>query len=238
MRRRTTGAMLALAGLLASAPALAADHTYSAGPAPLQYESASITIDQGDTVTFQNLDSTGARHDVTSDAAGSDGKKLFRSAVLDAKATGPVNGVEFLSAGDYTFFCSVHPDVMKGTLHVTTNGTPKPRGAPGEDSTAPAATVSILDGRIAPVVKRGTLRVGLKSDEPARFKLVAVSGKTTLAKATVALKRKTRTVKIPLTRAGKRFLARAKKAKIKLKAAVNDAANNQTAATATRTLKR
>lgn len=236
MRRGTAGTVLALAALLAAAPALAADHAFSAGPQPLSYSSDSITIDQGDTITFANNDSSGARHDVTATKDGTDGKAVFKSATIDPGKTAPVEGVDFLTAGDYTYFCSVHPDFMKGTLHVTTNGTPKTGTPP--DTIPPTGHISITDSRIAPVLKRGALRIALKADEPSRFKLTAKSGKTTLATAVVTLKDKTRTASMKLTRAGRKLLAKAKKATVKVSAVVNDAANNKSAATATRSLKR
>jgi hypothetical protein len=43
---------------------------------------------------------------------------------------------------------------------------------------------------------------------------------------------------IRLTKAGRSYLAKAKSATVKLKAAVNDAANNKSSATATRKLRR
>ena len=236
MRRVTTGVALALAAALWTAPALGADHTYVAGPTPLQYASDSITIDQGDTITFQNKDSSGAKHDVTSDAKTPDGGRLFKSATIDSGKTAPVVGVDYLKAGDYSFYCTVHPDFMKGTLHVTANGTPKTGTPP--DTAPPNASIAILDGRIGPVLKRGALRVQLRSDEESRFKLTASSGRTILGTLTAVLKSKSRTAQIPLTKAGRKLLRRSRRLKVRVKAAVNDAANNNSAATATRTLVR
>ena len=238
MRRLGAGIALAAAGALWAAPALG-DATITAGPVPNTYASADATIDQGQAVTFQNSDRA-AIHDVTADQSGSDGKALFRSATIEGGKTAPVEGVEFLTTGDYAFHCSVHP-FMKGTLHVTANGTPKPRTpenpAPSPaDTTPPDATVAILDSRISGVLEHRGLRVRLKADEPARFRLTATSGRTRVALGTVTTKG-ARTAKLALTKKGKKLLFEASTVKLKLSARVNDAADNRSAASASRTLR-
>jgi plastocyanin len=230
--------VLAVAGLVWAAPALG-DATITAGPVPNTFSTTDATIDQGQSVTFQNSDRS-ALHDVTSDQNGGDGKALFASETIEGGKTSPVKGVEFLTTGDYPFHCSVHP-FMKGTLHVTANGTPKPRTpdnpAPNPaDTTAPAAKVTILDSRISKVLEHRGLRVRVTTDEPARFKLTAKSGKTRVALGTVASKGK-RTVKLSLTKAGKKLLFRASTVKLKLTATVNDAADNRSTASASKTLR-
>lgn len=238
MRRASAGAVLAVAGLFWAAPALG-DATITAGPLPNTYATTEATIDQGQTVTFQNSDKT-AFHDVTSDGHGGDGKALFQSDTIEGGKTAPVRGVEFLSTGDYPFHCSVHP-FMTGTLHVTANGTPKPRTpdnpAPDPaDTTPPNASVKILDTRISGVLEHRGLRVRLATNEPARFKLTAKSGRTTVALGTFTAKGK-RTAKLDLTKKGKQLLFRASTVKLKLTAKVNDAADNTSAASTTKTLR-
>ena len=239
MRKLTAGAALAVAGAFWAAPALG-DATITAGPLPNTYATTEATIDQGQAITFQNSDAT-AIHDVTADKQGSDGKALFRSETIENGKTAPVNGVEFLTTGDYGFHCSVHP-FMTGTIHVSANGTPKPHTpdnpAPSPaDTTPPDATVSILDSRISGVLEHRGVRVRLLSDEPARFKLTATSGKTRVALGTVVLKSTKRTAKLDLTKSGKKLLFKASTVKLKLTAKVNDAADNRSSASATRTLR-
>jgi plastocyanin len=238
VRAAAAGAALALAGALWAAPALG-DATITAGPVPNTYSTTDATIDQGQNVTFQNSDNT-AFHDVTSDQNGSDAKALFASETIEGGKTSPVKGVEFLTTGDYPFHCSVHP-FMKGTLHVTANGTPKPRTpdnpAPNPaDTTPPDASVKILDSRISKVLEHKGLRVRIGTDETARFQLTATSGKTKVATATVTSKG-AKTVKLSLTKKGKQLLFKSSTVKIKLTAKVNDAAANKSTASATRTLR-
>jgi plastocyanin len=235
MKRAMAGAMLALAGLLA-VPAVAADHTFSAGPVPNTYAGDSVTIDQGDTLTFQNNDQ--ALHDITADGKDSDGKALFKSETIGAGKSSPVEGVEFLTTGDYPFHCSVHP-FMQATLHVTANGTPKQRpSAPPPDTTPPSASVAIKDSRIRTVLKRKALRLALSSNEESRFKLTAKVGRTVIARGTATVTDNTRNASIRLTKAGRKLLARSRRVTVKLGAAVNDAAGNTASASATRKLKR
>jgi hypothetical protein len=80
------------------------------------------------------------------------------------------------------------------------------------------------------------LRVRLKTDEPARFKLTAKSGKTTVALGTFSSKG-SRTVKMSLTKSGKKLLFKASTVKLKLTARVNDAADNRSTASASKTLR-
>jgi plastocyanin len=233
-----TVAALAVAGALSAAPALA-DQTITAGPVPNTYSNTDPAIDQGATVTFQNSDPT-AFHDVTAKANGSDGKPLFESDTLEGGKSGPVRGVEFLTTGDYPFYCSVHT-FMTGTLHVSANGTPKPHTpenpAPNPaDTTPPDATVLILDSRISGVLEHRGVRVRLGTSEPARFRLSATSGKTTVATGIFVAKGR-RTAKLALTKKGKKLLFTANTVKLRLTAKVNDAADNRSAASARRTLR-
>ena len=238
MRRVLAGAALALAGAFWAAPALG-DATITAGPVANTYATTDATIDQGQSITFQNSDQT-AFHDVTSDQNGGGGAALFKSDTIEGGKTALVKGGEFLTTGDYGFHCSVHP-FMKGTIHVTANGTPKLRTpdnpAPSAtDTTPPDGTVSILDSRISGVLAHRGLRVRLRTDEPARFKLAATSGKTQVALGTFTTKRQ-QTVKLTLTKNGKKLLFKASTARLKLTAKVNDAADNLSTASATRTLR-
>jgi plastocyanin len=238
VRAAAAGVALALAGALMAAPAVA-DQTVTAGPLPNTFANPDVTIAQGEALLFQNSDPT-AFHDLTSDKT-ANGKSVFASETIENGKTSPVKGVEFLTTGDYPFHCSVHP-FMKGTLHVSTAGTPK---QPTPDNPAPAtadatpadARVSILDSRISGVLEHKGVRVRLSTNEPARFKLTAKSGKTTVATGQLTVKGGKRTTKMALTKKGKQLLFKANTVKLKLSAVVNDASDNRSAASATRTLR-
>jgi plastocyanin len=239
VRRAAAGAALAVAGALWAAPAMG-DATITAGPVPNTFATTDVTIDQGQSILFQNSDRT-ALHDVTADKNGTDGKALFQSDTIEGGKTSPVKGVEFLTTGDYGFHCSVHP-FMVGTIHISANGAPKPRTpdnpAPNPaDTTPPQASVAILDSRISAVLQHKGVRVQLQTSEPSRFSLAATSGKTTVASGLAVVKGTKRIVTLALTKKGKALLSSAKTVKLRLSAKVNDAADNRSAASATRTLR-
>jgi plastocyanin len=229
--RRLLPAVAAL--LVCAAPALA-EKTYTAGPVPFTYTSDSVTIDQGEQLTFQNNDSGGAGHDVVSDDAG-----LFKSEIISPGQSAPVRGVEFLTTGDYKLHCSLHSN-MVGTLHVSASGTPQPKPGSAGDKTAPTVKIAVADSKIAPVLKRKGLKVRVNSSEPASFKLTAVGSKRTIARgvAKVTAAGQSRTVTLALTASGKKLLKNAKKVVVKVSGVATDGAGNQASATATRTLRR
>src|SRR6476660_9746402 len=96
------GAGIALA---ATQTIVAQDDTFPASP---------FNTDQGAVVPFQN--SGFQQHNVTADAIGPDGKPLFRSPTTNGGASSSVGGTQYLPAGDYTFFCTIHGHVLSRTL--------------------------------------------------------------------------------------------------------------------------
>src|SRR5207253_11457815 len=93
------------------------------------------------------------------------------------------------------------------------------------DTAPPDARVFILDSRISGVLFHSGVRVRLKTDEPARFKLTANTGKTQIAAGTVVIKGKKHDAKLRLTKKGKKLLFTANSVTLKLVAKVNDAAD-------------
>ena len=132
LRRSTLFACL-LAGL---GPATANAAEQQAYAAAMNYATPALVLGKGDKLTFTNLD-TLAKHDLLSD----EGK--FKSKLVGAGESTPVEGVDKLSAGNYPFHCSLH-SWMRGVVTVNEAG-----GAPG----APSADVLTLDGSTTPVGK-------------------------------------------------------------------------------------
>ena len=106
-----------LGSLLASAPAAAATHTIVIRQ--YAYSPASLTIRQGNTVTWTNQDSV--EHDVTV----TQGPTSFRSPML---AKGQSWRHTFDTPGTWSYICSVHPD-MRATVTVQPRPTPTPSAA-------------------------------------------------------------------------------------------------------------
>ncbi len=236
-----------VAWLALAAPALA-DQTIYAGP-PNMFYTGSVSIDQGEKVTFTNLDSV--EHDVTAATKGADGKPLFNSPLEGPGGSGGVAGTEFLTTGSYDFSCSIHP-FMHGTIQVTAAGTPKPRpgsgggsgsqpapAGPAGDTRKPSLKLKVLDASLAKVRKRRALALRVTSDEAVTVGLTARSGKTRLAATTVRLtKAGSRSVALKLTSAGARAVKRAKSLRVAVSARAADAASNTSTAAASRTLRR
>jgi plastocyanin len=233
--RAATAAVLALA---ITAGVAFADATIYAGP-PNQFFQGDVTIAQGDAVTFQNMDTV--PHDVTASGKGADGKPLFQSAQIGTAQSAPVEGVQYLTSGSYPYICSIHP-FMKGTLTVSSEGTPKPRpgggggGGPQQaasDTTAPSLSVKVLDTKRSTVRKRRSLQVAVSTNEPAGVAVTARSGKTVLAQGTAKLnKAGTRKLSLKLTKAGLKAAKSRKPVPIAVEVDGRDASGNTSSAKA------
>jgi len=230
-----------LAVLALAAAAAYADGTIYAAP-PNQFFGGDITVGQGEAVTFTNGDTM--NHDVTAVKKGDDGKPLFASEQIGPAQSSPVAGVEYLTTGAYEYICSIHP-FMKGTITVSSAGTPKPRpgsgggGQPGPasgaaaDTVAPSFTVKVLDTKKSSVRKRRSLQLSVNTNEAATLAITAKSGSTTLATGTSKLnKAGARKVTVKLTKAGLKAAKSSKQLKVAVSAKATDAAGNSSTATA------
>jgi glucose/arabinose dehydrogenase len=147
VRRRAVpvaiAAAIAAATALTSIPATATDQTISA--VGNTFVPANVTMAAGSKVTFTNADI--APHNVIADATGKNGP-LFASSTVTAGQSAEVKGAGALTAGAYTFHCSVHPN-MRGSLTVTKPGAtlavvPTPTGVSVPTPTA----ITVHDGSV------------------------------------------------------------------------------------------
>jgi plastocyanin len=190
-RRLRLGFVLAFAvALLGTGVALAQAAEVIVGEPTNLFSKDTYTSEQGVVVQFQN---NGGSHNVTARQNGPDGKALFRSATISGGTT-PVDGTQYLSSGDYAFFCTIHPTTMNGTLRVTGAGTPLPR---------PRATLSLKRKSLAKAIKKGIL-VGVNtSTKIDGVTLTAKLGKATIGKATVSVAAGSQALVVKLSKAGK-----------------------------------
>jgi plastocyanin len=202
MKRLGLVAGLIVAGVLfAGGIALAASQTI-VGQIDDTFNAPTYTTDQGEVVPFQV---TGNTHNVTAHQKGPDGGALFRTPTIPGGTTG-VQGTQYLSAGNYTFFCTVHPTTMEATLVVSGNGTPQPR---------PSGTLSVRSRKLAKVSKKGIQVAITASTQVDGASLTAKLGKVTIGKAgglSFAGGQTIQTVK--LSKAGKSKLRGKKKATV------------------------
>jgi plastocyanin len=199
-------AAVAVAAMLGAGVALAASEEIVAGPSEA-FSKSTYTTDQGAVVQFRNL---GGTHNVTARQNGPDGKALFRSATISG-GTDPVDGTQYLSSGDYAFFCTVHPSTMNGTLSVTGAGAPVPR---------PQVALSLKSKSLAKAIKKGILVSIEASTKIDGVALTAKLGKATIGKATVSLAAGAQADLVKLSKAGKSKLRARDTAKVTVTAEI------------------
>jgi plastocyanin len=241
-RRLIHGGAAAIAALGLAAAAAYADGTIYAAP-PNQFVGGDITIAQGEKVTFTNGDTV--THDVTAAAKGADDKPLFASEQIGVGQSAAVAGVEYLTTGSYGYICSIHPG-MKGTITVSSEGTPAPRpgsgsgspppqsqSSPPADTVAPTTSVKVLDTKRSAVRKRRSLQLAVTTNEPATLAITARSGTTTVATGSARVnKAGTRKLTVKLTKAGLKLVKRSRNVRISVAVEAKDAAGNSSAASA------
>jgi plastocyanin len=118
-------------------PAVSAAASSSVTIENFVYSPATVTVDEGDTVSWTNRDS--APHTAT----GSGG--TFNTGTLDEGQSGSAT---FPKAGSFAYICALHPN-MKGTVVVTGSGgggSDDPDSAAGEAPSAAAGTTAGSSG--------------------------------------------------------------------------------------------
>lgn len=235
MRAKPLVVLGAGAALLAPAPAAFADKQIEAA-APNRYTTPNVTMDQGERLTFLNRD--GVLHDVTAVQTGEDRKPLFATPLVDRGQSAFVEGSQYLTTGSYAFLCSVHPE-MKGTLNVSSAGTPAQRpgtgGGGGADTTAPVAEVAAKTGSVRKARKDRALKVAVTLDEAAKTTVRASLGGKSLSSRRLDLKAGTTVVVLRLDAADLRRIKKGRS--IALSVAAVDAAGNKGTAKAGRKLR-
>ena len=125
--------------LLPTAPAEAASHAVMIHN--YAYSPASLSIAQGDTVTWTNMDT--AEHDVVVTS----GPVSFRSPML---SKGESWSYTFTTAGSYGYTCSVHPDMRGAVSAKAAAPPPTPSKAQPDPAQPPAAAPSTAPQQTAP----------------------------------------------------------------------------------------
>jgi plastocyanin len=137
---RAAAALGAAAWLVAPGtvpPATADDETVNVGTAQAnRFDPSTVTIDKGDTVTWQW--GGGANHTVTSTSSNWDVNIAIGPPALDLTTT-----YTFRKAGTYTYVCSTHESSgMKGKVVVRGATSPKPSPTPSRTSSPTASHTS------------------------------------------------------------------------------------------------
>ena len=208
LRRRiglAAGLVVAIA-LFAGGLAFAASETIVA-QSDDGFSAATYTADQGEVVQLQVA---GDSHNATARQNGPDGQALFRSPTI-YNGTAGVQGTQYLSAGDYAFYCTVHLN-MVATLHVTSNGTPQAR---------PSASLTVRSRKLSKVSKKGLQVAITASAKVDGASLVAKLGKATIGKANgLSLSSGQQFATVKLSKAGKNKLKNKSKASVTVTASI------------------
>jgi plastocyanin len=210
------GLCLAVLGA-AAAIAWAAPASITNDPASDHFLPTSFNHDAGTVATF--VHSGASPHNVTSTQKGPDGKTLFSSATISS-GSAPVNGTQYLAAGSYPFFCTVHGPSMSGTLIVS--GTPQAR---------PVVALKVLDKKLAKVLKKSQLRVKVTATGAGNVPIDVLLGKKAIANRTQLDAPGSTVLKIALTPKGRAALAKKKKATVTVKSSIDFGSPAQVSAT-------
>lgn len=233
--------LLALSVLLflLAAPAAARADEEIVASAGNRYAAATYEIDQGERLTFRNSDVTGVNHDVASTANGDVRGFLFASEVIGNGKTSFVEGSQYLTTGSYPFFCTIHPEQMKGTLNVNSAGTPAPRpgsggggggDAPAADDTPPEVSIDYAPLRARTLKKRRKLTLRVGADEAATLTVTVKIGNRRIGTKKVRLSVPS-TKKVSFKLGAKVRRALKKGARLRIAVEAVDAAGNPGSAT-------
>jgi plastocyanin len=195
------------------------------------YATSNVAIDQGEPLTFLNLDVLS--HDVTARGKGADGQPLFSTPLIGPGQEVPVEGADALGPGSYAFHCTIHPG-MEGTLTVGGGGA----GGGG----GPKTEVRVLDSKIAAVRRAKALSVEMTVDQPASMRLSARAKVEGDAASMGTAKHDfdqdgSHSMEIPLSKGGKSALRGADKAKVVVTARAKTADGSSSTAKAQATLR-
>jgi plastocyanin len=225
MRRTTLALALFLLGALFAPPALG---DASVKIANYSFSPGSVSIHTGEKVTW-NWTGSDKNHTVTSDPGQAESFESHPGmSIITDGPPGETFSHTFTHTGKFTYYCRVHT-YMTGTVNVSAPGTPlKPN-----DTSPPATTLRIVRTTPRRAARSGKLKVKVTVSEAATETLVARLGRRKIGKKTVKFASAgTKTVRIKLTRKGKRALRKRRRAKVSVKATgVDSAGNKKTART-------
>jgi plastocyanin len=122
-RRLALAAGLLAVAAVATAPVLAAEAAVAI--VGTEFEPATITINQGDTVTWTVEEAIGEPHSVTSGSI-EDAGRVFDSGSSGLRNEGDSFQYTFTDAGVFDYFCIVHPVQMTGKVVVLAPGQTAP----------------------------------------------------------------------------------------------------------------
>lgn len=206
---------MAAALLVFGGSAARAADTIEADPSCCSFAPGPYFQDLGEVASFSNPADADSFHNVTANDTGPDGGPLFRSDSIVAGSTVPVAGSQYLNAGTYGFYCTIHGPSMSGTLTV--------EAGKGAVVARPQIKVSIPGQSLKKVRKSGKLKVKVKAVTESRgISLKAKKGSKKLGSSSGLdlAAGSGRTVRLKLTSAGRKAIRKGRKVKVSVKGSV------------------
>jgi plastocyanin len=203
-------AAVAVFGVMAGSANAAA--TIQSDPTAYKFLPGPYVQGLGEEAIFDNSAST-SYHDIRANQLGPDGNPLFYADAAPGGTVKVVKGTEYLKAGTYPFYCVLHGTSMSGELTIDSTGTIVSR---------PTVKVSFVKQKLKQVRKSG-IRIKVKAVTAAKNVILnAYKGKAGLGmKQHLNFKAgQTKTVTIPLSKAGRKAIKKGKSVKIKVKSSV------------------
>lgn len=204
-------AAVAVFGVMAGSANAAA--TIQSDPTAYKFLPGPYVQGLGEEAIFDNSASR-SYHDIRANQLGPDGNPLFYADAAPGGTIKVVKGTEYLESGTYPFYCVLHGASMSGELTID--------GSTGTIVARPTVKVSFAKQKLKQVRKSG-VRVKVKAVTTAKnVTLNAYKGKAGLGmKQHLNFKAgQSKTVTIPLSKAGRKAIRKGKSAKIKVKASV------------------
>ena len=180
--------------LVAAAPAQAQEPAATfAGLDTLVWDKPEVSIEPGQSVRW-TFAGTAQFHNVWSEGANwpTELRSPLGAPAVDANYT-------FAAVGDYAFFCQVHPDTMRGVVHVGTNAAPvviplSQQPFANDDATVLPAETSVTFDKAKPKlssvsvkrVAKGAARVRLRVSEDSDVSVAFKRGGRTAKSAVVS----------------------------------------------------
>jgi len=187
--------------------------TVVADPDCCTFTGSPFTQGLGEVATLQNAAEV-TPHDATSTQEGPDGKPLFYSPMVNGGQGAPIAGTQYLEAGTYPFYCTLHGPGMSGELVVEPTGAALPR---------PSVKVAVAAQKLKRLRRSRVVKVKVTAKTASKgIAIFATKGKVKLgSKANINLAAgKSRVFKLPLTKAGRKAVAKGKRVQIKVRATV------------------
>lgn len=202
--------------LIAGAPSANAADQITADLQCCTFAPGPYLQDLGEVPLFVNPGAADAPHNVTSTSRGPDGSALFRSKTIAAGDSSRVEGTQYLQAGTYPFFCTLHGPSMNGELIV--------QSGKGTVAARPSIKVSLPAQRLKKVRRSGKVKVRVRAATASSGirivvrrgkKAVASSSKIKLAAGAA------RTLRLKLSRKGRRAMSKGRRVSISARGTVD-----------------